>query len=1039
MPNYQPVAENPESTVVSEYSISYEARTPYETEARLEKSFIDQLCRQGYEHLSIRTEENLISNLRTRLEGLNGIAFSDAEWKRFFRSELANANSGIKEKARTIQEDFVKTFMRDDGSNVNIRLIDKENVHRNALQVINQYVPEGGARENRYDVTILVNGLPLVHVELKRRGVDIREAFNQIRRYERESFWSGSGLFDYVQIFVISNGTFTKYYANTTRERGVKESRDVETARGKRTSCSFEFTSWWADAQNKAITDLRDFTRTFFVKGTLLNMLTKYCVFTADENLLVMRPYQVAATERIIGRIRGAQQYRRAGNVDAGGYIWHTTGSGKTLTSFKTAQLATRIPGIAKVLFVVDRKDLDYQTMKEYDRFQEGAANGNTNTAILTRQLGDANVRIIITTIQKLSIFVRRNQRHEIFGREVVIIFDECHRSQFGAMHREIREKFNRCYLFGFTGTPIFAENAGTAGNGLAMTTEQVFGEQLHSYTIVDAIRDKNVLPFRVEYVSTMRGAEEIEGGRVAGIDTQRILNAPQRIENVTRYVLEHFAQKTARRSERRYEAFVLRNVRDVARARGNVAAIREKRSLCGFNSIFAAASIESAKFYYAEFKRQMAEHPEKKLKIALIYSFAANEAEPEDDFYDENSESTEGLDESSRDFLEEAIRDYNQEFRVNYDTQGFQDYYKDVSERLKNRELDMLIVVNMFLTGFDATTLNTLWVDKNLRMHGLIQAFSRTNRILNSVKTFGNIVCFRNLEKATNKALSIFGNKEAGGIAVLRKFDDYYEGYDREDGEHVAGYKELIGRLTEEFPLNGQIEDENAVKSFIRLYGDILKMKNILTAFDDFAGQEILSEGEFQDYQSRYLRFYDEFRNRRDGDKEDVTDDIVFEMELVKQVDIDISYILALVAELGTNAAKDKEICAKIDRAVDSSPKLRDKKDLIKAFISRMDCVREVGEEWCRFVSERREEEFRQIVADEHLEETRARRIMYNAFRDGYLRTTGTEFAAAVQPMKRFGDGNSRTTMLRRVEEKLRAFLERFRDLSNENFSEAA
>lgn len=664
-------------------------------------------------------------------------------------------------------------------------------------------------------LTILVNGLPLVHVELKRRGVDIKEAFNQINRYNRESFWAGSGLFEYIQIFVISNGTYTKYYSNTTRFSHVKEQTKSAAIRGKRTSNSFEFTSWWADASNKVIPGLMDFAKTFFAKHSILRIITKYCVFTADRLLLVMRPYQIVATERIINKIMIANNYKNFANTKSGGYIWHTTGSGKTLTSFKTAQIASKLDFIEKVLFVVDRKDLDYQTMREYDRFEKGAANSNSSTAILKKQLENPDARIIITTIQKLSCFIKKYKEHPVYRQHIVFIFDECHRSQFGDMHTLITKTFKKYHLFGFTGTPIFSVNASAGGNPNLKTTQQAFGDKLHTYTIVNAIADKNVLPFKIDYVSTMREAENIEDEKVSDIDRERILQTPERIANIVRYILEHFDQKTKR----------------------NIFYRIKERRLAGFNSIFAVASIELLQKYYLEFKRQMAELPsDKRIKIATIFSFSAN------DDGDEDPSDTEDLPQNARDFLESAIADYNKTFKTNYDTSSdkFQNYYKDVSERVKKREVDLLLVVNMFLTGFDATTLNTLWVDKNLRMHGLLQAYSRTNRILNSVKTFGNIVCFRNLETETNRSIALFGDKEAAGIVLLKSFNDYYKGYS-ENGKRVRGYAELIAELIQRYPLASPIISEKEKKGFISLYGQILKVKNVLTTFDEFMGMEIL------------------------------------------------------------------------------------------------------------------------------------------------------------------------------------------------------
>ena len=770
---YNLVAENPQSTVVAEYAAEYRTSRSYQSEAELERAFIEQLELQAYEYLPITAEDDLVLNLRKQLEKLNNFTFSDAEWERFFTGEIANPNQSIAEKTATIQEDCIKNLKRDDGTVKNIYLLRKDKIHENSLQVINQYVTDEGQRKNRYDVTVLVNGLPLVHIELKRRGVAIQEAFNQINhRYQRESFWAGSGLFEYVQIFVISNGTHTKYYSNTTRSEHIRESSEGAVKKGKRSSNSFEFTSWWADATNRPITDLVDFAKTFFAKHALLNILTRYCVFTTDKQLLAMRPYQIVATEKILSRIDVSTNYKKLGTVGAGGYIWHTTGSGKTLTSFKTAQLASKLPYVDKVLFVVDRKDLDYQTMREYDKFQKGAANSNTSTAILKRQLEDTNARIIITTIQKLDRFIDRNKGHIIFNGHIVLIFDECHRSQFGDMHAAITKAFKNYHLFGFTGTPIFAANASSGGRPDFKTTAQAFGDKLHTYTIVVAIADKNVLPFKVDYISTVREAEDIEDKKVRDIDREKALAAPERLANIVQYIRDHFDQKTKRNS--------FYKLKD--------------RRLAGFNSIFAVSSIDAAKKYYVEFQKQLSDAPsDKKLKIALIYSFGVNEEEI-DGVIDENSEDTSGLDKSSRDFLESAIKDYNAMFGTSYDTSSdkFQNYYKDVSERVKNREVDILLVVNMFLTGFDATTLNTLWVDKNLRLHGLLQAYSRTNRILNTVKTFGNIVCFRNLEKATNESIALFGDKEASGIVLLKSYDDYYNGY-RWRGKRLRNWTRLL------------------------------------------------------------------------------------------------------------------------------------------------------------------------------------------------------------------------------------------------------
>jgi type I restriction enzyme, R subunit len=808
--HFEPIAVSPESTVVAEFLPDLSTAAAYQSEAELEREFIKLLRSQEYEYLAIKSETDLIANTRAQLEVLNDIKFSDAEWERLFAEQIAGKNDGVAEKTVRIQEDYVQILKRDDGTTKNVWLLDKTNIHNNRLQVINQYeigAGQGGARHaNRYDVTVLVNGLPMVHIELKRRGVDIREAFNQIDRYQRDSFWAGSGLFQYVQLFVISNGTLTKYYSNTTRIQHINESSGKK--RAKKTSNSFEFTSWWADATNTPIQDLAAFAKTFFARHTLLNILTRYCVLTAggsasDRLLLVMRPYQIAATEWLLNRIEVAVNYKRLGTVAAGGYVWHTTGSGKTLTSFKAAQLASRLPTVDKVLFVVDRKDLDYQTMREYDRFERGAANSNTSTAVLKRQLEDPNAKIIITTIQKLSTFIAGNKGHTIYGGHVVLIFDECHRSQFGDMHTAITKAFKRYNLFGFTGTPIFSVNAGSRGSPRLKTTEQAFGDKLHTYTIVDAIRDKNVLPFRIDYVNTMKVAPGVDNNKqVSAIDTEKALLAPERLRQIVDYTLEHFDRKTRRTSG--YVHSVVANVDEVASGKNRISEVKAASRVHGFNALFATASIDAAKRYYTRFQNQQEQvPPDRRLKVGVIYSYAANEVL--DDYLDEEGFETSALDQSSRDFLDAAIADYNAMFGTSYDTSSdkFENYYKDLSLRLKNRQIDLVIVVNMFLTGFDATTLNTLFVDKNLRSHGLIQAYSRTNRILNSVKTYGNIVSFRDLEEQTNDAIALFGNKEAKGVVLLKPYAEYY-----------SEYAEKVAELLQQYPLGRVIVGESAQKA---------------------------------------------------------------------------------------------------------------------------------------------------------------------------------------------------------------------------------
>lgn len=1031
------VAQSTESTVVTEYKPVKARSSNYQSEAELEKEFIRMLTEQGYEYLHIHTEKDLIANLRNQLERLNAYQFSASEWDRFFKDSIANQNEGIVEKTRKIQEDNVQVLKRDDGSTKNITLIDKKNIHNNYLQVINQYVigkSDGAKHDNRYDVTILVNGFPLVHVELKRRGVAIREAFNQINRYQRDSFWAGSGLFEYTQIFVISNGTNTKYYSNSTRFNAIKDVNAAQGTKKGKTSNSFEFTSFWADANNRVIPDLIDFTRTFFAKHTILNIITKYCIFTSENMLMVMRPYQITATERILNRIEIANNYKKYGNVAGGGYIWHTTGSGKTLTSFKTARLASQLPYIDKVLFVVDRKDLDYQTMKEYDRFEKGAANSNTSTAILKKQLEDSDAHIIITTIQKLATFIKKNKNHDVYDKHVVIIFDECHRSQFGDMHAAIVKSFKKYHLFGFTGTPIFPTNTGRVTKPQFFTTEQTFGDQLHSYTIVDAINDKNVLPFRVDYIKTMDMGENIDDEQVWDIAREKAMMAPERIKLVTEYILNNFDRKTYR-GDKTYIYNTLTNIKEVASGKaGTVEEIKQKQRISGFNSIFAVASVPMAKLYYQEFKKQMAANPTKKLRVATIFSYGANEAEYDEGtngiLDEENSEDTSALDQSSRDFLESAILDYNEMFHTSYSTDGdkFQNYYKDVSLRMKNKELDLLIVVNMFLTGFDATTLNTLWVDKNLKMHGLIQAFSRTNRILNSIKTFGNIVCFRNLQKRVDTAISLFGDKNAGGIVLMKGFKDYYYGYEDGEGKRHPGYMDMMDDLTSKFPLSEpQIIGEQNQKDFISLFGAILRMRNLLSAFDEFAGKEMISERDLQDYLGRYQDLRDEWNERRKrGESTDIIDDIVFEVELIKQIEINIDYILMLVKKYHDSHCEDKEVLVTIKKAIDASPELRSKKALIETFIAGINDVEDVMTEWHDYVAEKREEELVQIIKDEKLKEPETRKFIENAFRDGEVKTTGTDIDKLMPPVSRFGGGN-RAAKKQGVIDKLKSFFEKF------------
>ncbi len=1015
---YQPLSESDLSTVVFEYEPDPLKEDSYQSEAQLEKEFIDILCSQGYEYVKLSNINEFEANLKLQIEKLNNFSFSPKEWNEFYRGYIANDKDSFKEKAKKIQEDYIHTLRLEDGSSKNIKLLDKNNIFNNSLQVINQYEVDG-AYKNRYDVSVLVNGLPLVHIELKKRGVVLKEAFNQIKRYVKDSFWANGGIFEYVQIFVISNGVHSKYYSNTTREIQVGKSKKAD---------SFEFTSYWADARNKTILDLMDFAKTFFAKHTLLNILMRYCVFTSNEDLLVMRPYQIVATESILRQINIAHLNKNYGSVANGGYIWHTTGSGKTLTSFKTAQLATQLDYIHKVLFIVDRKDLDYQTMKEYDKFKKDSANSNANTRILKEQLQDPHAKIIITTIQKLDKFIKSNNEHVIFDKEIVMIFDECHRSQLGSMHKAIIRAFKKYYLFGFTGTPIFVQNCDK--NNPKGTTEEKFGVCLHRYTIVDAIKDKNVLPFRVSYINTMKGKENIADKKVQAIDTQKALLDERRITNIVDYVLQNFAHITKHNES--YTFNKLENIQEIARNFKKAEEKRVQMFIRGFNSIFACSGIDAVKKYYEAFKRK-----EHNLKIAAIFSYSANE--DLDGLDDENNEGLQGLDVSSRDFLENAIQDYNAMFSTNYDTsdQGFQNYYKDVSLRMKDREIDILIVANMFLTGFDATTLNTLWVDKNLKYHGLIQAFSRTNRILNSIKNFGNIICFRNLENELNEALSLFSNENSRGIILLRKYEDYYFGYNDGNKEY-EGYKTLIDKLLKCFPLREQIVGETKQKEFIKLYGKILKIRNILECFDEFKNDNLIDARDLQDYQGMYLDLYREIRVNKEQ-KEEINDDIVFEIELIKQIEINIDYILRLIKDYAEAKIQEQVVIKqKIESGLNASLEMHNKKDLILKFVERINPQnQDVILEFEKFIAEARLAEFEQIMNEHKLPEQETYQFIKKAFEYGHMDFKGTEFPKLLpkEHASFFSKTSNREATKAKIANVLIRFFERFYSISSSVF----
>ena len=1007
-PRIEPVVVSDEFTVVGLYHPTRDQEQDYQSEAALENDLIKQLCAQAYEYADIHDRDGLEANLRVQLEALNDYRFSDREWKDFYRHSIVDvpsaAGNPVVAKARRIQEDHVQVLTRDDGTTKNISLIDKTNIHRNKVQVIRQYAIDTGTRSNRYDVTILVNGLPLVHIELKRRGEELRQAFNQIDRYQRDSFHAGAGdgLFGYVQIFVISNGAHTKYYSNTVRLQHITENQGTRRQVAAANARSYEFTMWWTDAANNQIPDLTDFAATFLAKRTILSILTRYCVLNTRDELLVMRPYQIAATEAILQRIKTSSMNNQTGTVAAGGYIWHTTGSGKTLTSFKTAKLAAGMEGVDKVIFVVDRKDLDHQTIREYNAFAEGTVSANQSTRQLANQINDPSTPIIVTTIQKLATFVKSHRGHAIYSGHVVLVFDECHRSQFGDMHTDITRAFRNYHIFGFTGTPIFAENASSSGKANLRTTEQAFGDQLHSYTIVDAIRDKTVLPFRVDYLNSFRVRDGIDNHDVEGIDTDSAYMNPQRISAVVSYILEHFDQKTKRHASFQYK----------------------ERRVNGFNSLFATSSIKAARAYYQEFKRQQADLPEaRRLSVGIIYSYAPNAEAPGTGLLSEESMDPSALSQDDRAFLDEAIADYNKQFGASFgtDASGFEGYYTSLSTALAERRIDLVIVVDMFLTGFDSKSLNTLWVDKNLRAHGLIQAFSRTNRILNSVKTFGNIVCFRNLEDATNDAIAIFGNKEARGQVLLRPY-----------GEYLSTYLETIEQLRIGFPLPiGSITSEKEQKRFIDLMGQVLRLRNILTSFDDFEGDDTIAPRELEDYRSVYLDLYHEARERSKAEKEPIADDLVFEMELVKQVDINVDYILMLVehhrGERGDG--DDREIPVEITRALAASPALRGKRDLIEDFYRRVSLNGDVPTEFESFIAAKRDSELDAIIEAERLGEG-ARDFAYDSLREGYVPDEGTGLSSILPPARRFGGGGSREAIRTRVLDALRTWVERFSGL---------
>ena len=969
-----PIAEMQGGIVLARFEKPERRVEEYQTESQLEENMINNLVSQGYERLDVRSMDDLYANLRVQIEKLNDIKFSDSEWKRFLLEYLDAPNDGIIEKTRKIQENHIYDFIFDDGRLRNIKIIDKKNIHNNHLQVVNQVT----VAKNRYDVSILVNGLPLVHIELKKRGVNIREAFNQIQRYEDESFNLDNSLYKFVQIFVISNGTYTRYFANTT----------------ERDKSNYEFTCEWADAKNRVIADLEDFTATFFEKRTILEILTKYCIFNSRNVLLIMRPYQIAATERLLWRINSSFENKKAGSVEAGGFIWHTTGSGKTLTSFKSARLATELDYIDKVFFVVDRKDLDYQTMREYQKFQKDSVNGSKDTKELKISIEKQDNKIVVTTIQKLNEFVKSNKGHEIYNKHCVFIYDECHRSQFGLAQKNIQSSFKHYYQFGFTGTPIFVENSLDG-----KTTSDVFGAQLHSYVITDAIRDGKVLKFKIDYNSInprfKSSEEETDDEKLKVLENKMFLH-PERISEITNYILDKFDSKTYRNTQY---------------------TVKDKR-INGFNAMFAVQSVDAAKMYYEEFKKQQANLPEdKKLKVATIFSYAPNEERASGEI-EEESMSSLAMSTTAKQFLTNVVDDYNSFFQTNFtiDGNGFENYYKDLSSRVRNKEVDLLIVVGMFLTGFDAPTMNTLFVDKNLRYHGLIQAFSRTNRILNKMKAFGNIVCFRNLEKATKDAIKLFGDENSINVIIERSYDDYINGFTDEDtGVIFKGYKELCEEIIEKFPDPTEIKLEKDKKEFVKLFGEILKRENILRNYDEFSSfEKIISERLKQDMKSVYIWIKEERISPTppiidpDGPVIDFSD-VEFHIDLLKTEEVNLDYILALILEKakeqGTNNETLKE---EIRRLIRSSLGTRAKEELIIEFINRTDLTKfdkneDILEAFYAYAKIEKEQKINELITEENLKE-KSKKFIEKSISRGYVSQGGTELDDVLPPVGRRG-----------------------------------
>ncbi|MEC4597277.1 type I restriction endonuclease subunit R [Burkholderia vietnamiensis] len=1027
----KPIAESSNFIVLDKYSKEWQVAESYQSEGDLEREFIQDLVNQGYEHLhGLNTPEALLANLRVQLQTLNNVKFADGEWLRFVETWLDKPSDGIVEKTRKIHDDYIHDFVFDDGRIQNIYLLNKKTIARNKVQVIKQF-EQTGTHANRYDVTILVNGLPLVQVELKKRGVAIREAFNQVHRYSKESFNSEHSLFKYLQLFVISNGTDSRYFANTTQ----------------RNKNSFDFTMNWAKADNSLIKDLKDFTATFFQKHTLLNVLLHYSVFDVSNTLLVMRPYQIAATERILWKINSAYQAKNWSSTESGGFIWHTTGSGKTLTSFKAARLATELDFVDKVFFVVDRKDLDYQTMKEYQRFSPDSVNGSDSTAGLKRNLDKDDNKIVVTTIQKLNNLMKSETDLSIYGKQVVFIFDECHRSQFGEAQKNLKKKFKKFYQFGFTGTPIFPENA--LG---AETTASVFGRELHSYVITDAIRDEKVLKFKVDYndVRPQFKAFETEKDerKLSAAENKQALLHPDRIREITQYILNNFRQKTHRLQA------------------GNK----------GFNAMFAVSSVDAAKLYYECF-RELQKSSDKPLKVATIFSFAANEEQDAVGDIQDESFDVSAMNSSAKEFLSAAIADYNALFKTNFsvDSNGFQNYYRDLAKQVKAKEIDLLIVVGMFLTGFDAPTLNTLFVDKNLRYHGLMQAYSRTNRIFDATKTFGNIVTFRDLEQATIDAITLFGDKNTKNVVLEKSYKEYMEGYtDAATGEARRGFVDVVKELEARFPDPAAIEKEADKKAFAKLFGEYLRVENVLQNYDEFASLKALqgvdlddpaaveafkakhylsdddlaalqaitlpAERTIQDYRSTYNDVRDWLRREKaSGEKEKSFidwDDVVFEVDLLKSQEINLDYILELIFEHNKKTKSKSDLVDEVRRVIRASLGNRAKESLLVDFINQTD-LDQIGDKasvidaFFTFAQAEQQREAQELISNESLNAEATRRYITNSLKREYASDNGTELNAILPKMSPLNP--QYLTKKQRVFQKIAAFVEKFKGVGGQ------